>query len=419
MPFSLKSFENNNLKPKRLVLISFVLLAAGSAFGQLKAADSVPGQLLVQSRLGANSSAVARTLAANGAGVQKEIPQIRVHVLRVAEPAIDRVQQALAASGLFSFVERDHTARVVATPNDPNFVSEWHLNKIQAPNAWNITTGSASITIGMADSGVDPTHEDLASKLVPGWSFLTGTSNTADVQGHGTETAGSAAAATNNGKGVAAAGWSNTVMPLQVVDSTGYASYSNMASAITYAADHGVRIVNLSLAGSSASSTLESAVSYAWNKGTVVFASAGNYSTSTPYYPAACTNAVAVSATTASDTLSSYSNYGNWIVLSAPGDSILTPMNGGGYGYMSGTSFSSPIVASVAALVLSVRPSLSASALVSLLEQNTDDLGAPGFDPSFGWGRVNAYKAVLAAANMAVSTAPRWFPSAAQPPARR
>src|SRR5260370_16145068 len=179
-----------------------------------------------------------------------------------------------------------------------------------------------------------------------------------------------------------------------------------MASAITYAADHGVRIVNLSLAGSSSSSTLESAVSYDWNKGTVVFASAGNYSTSTPYYPAACTNAVAVSATTASDTLSSYSNYGNWIVISAPGDSILTPLNGGGYGHLSGTSFSSPIAASVAALVLSVRPSLSASALVSLLEQNTDDLGAPGFDPYFRCGRVNAYKPVLAAAKMAVSTAP-------------
>src|SRR5260370_37189864 len=101
-----------------------------------------------------------------------------------------------------------------------------------------------------------------------------------------------------------------------------------MASAITYAADPGVRIVNLSLAGSSASSTLESAVSYAWNKGTVVFASAGNYSTSTPYYPAACTNAVAVSATTSSDTLSSYSNYRNWIVLSAAGDPVLAPTKG-------------------------------------------------------------------------------------------
>src|SRR5207253_10388008 len=96
----------------------------------------------------------------------------------------------------------------------------------------------------------------------------------------------------------------------------------------------------------------------------------------------------------------------NWIDLSAPGDNILTTNNGGGYGYWSGTSFASPIAASVAALVLSARPSLSASGLVSLLEQNSDDLGASGYDPSFGWGRVNAYKAVTAAMNVTVDTTP-------------
>ena len=386
--------------------ILFVLLAAGAAFAQPNTGNWVPGQLLVQERLGANPSVVARTLATHGASVKSDIPQIRVHVLRVPEPAINQVQQALAATGQFTFVERDPIVHTVATPNDPDFASEWHLTKIQAPNAWGITTGSAAITIAFVDSGVDPTHEDLASKLVPGWNFLTGSSNTADDQGHGTETAGSAAAATNNGVGVAAAGWLNTIMPLEIVDSTGSASTSNVASAITYAADHGARIVNISLAGPSDSSAMESAISYAWNKNTVVFASAGNYSTSAPYYPAACTNAVAVSATDPNDNLSSYSNFGNWITLSAPGDSILSTINGGGYGYVSGTSFSSPIAASVAALVLSVRPSLSASALVSLLEQNSDDLGAPGYDTSFGWGRVNAYKAVSAASSITVDTTP-------------
>jgi thermitase len=391
---------------KRLSLISFTLLAAGSAFGQPKPTDVVPGQLLVQTRFGANPNVVARTLSSNGASDQKQISQIGVHVLRVPEPAIDRVQQALSSTGLFTFVERDHIARTVATPNDPDFTSQWHLSKIQASSAWNMTTGLSSVTIGFADTGVYPTHEDLASKLVPGWNFVNGTNNTADDNGHGTATAGSAAAATNNGVGVSALGWSNTIMPLVIADSTGYATYSNVASAITYAADHGVRIINISLAGSSSSSILESAVSYAWNKGSVVFASAGNFSSSSPYYPAACTNAVAVSATDANDNRSSYSNYGNWITLSAPGDNILTTNNGGGYGYWSGTSFSSPIAASVAALVLSVRPSLSASALVTLLEQNSDDLGTPGYDTSFGWGRVNAYKAVTAAMNIIVDTIP-------------
>jgi hypothetical protein len=163
------------------------------------------------------------------------------------------------------------------------------------------------------------------------------------------------------------------------------------------AADAGIRVVSISIAGSSASSTLANAVSYAWNKGTVVFASAGNYNTNTPYYPAATPYVVSVGATNASDTRSSYSNYGSWVTLFAPGDSILTTVNGGGYGYVSGTSFSAPIAAGVAALVLSKNPSLTAQQLVDVLKNNTDDLGDPGFDNVYGWGRVNAFKAVSAA----------------------
>src|SRR6185503_14280822 len=115
-------------------------------------------------------------------------------------------------------------------------------------------------------------------------------------------------------------------------DANNYASYSNIASAITYAADHGARIISISIAGPTASSTLQSAVDYAWNKGSVIFAAAGNSSSSAPTYPAACNNVVAISATEPTDTLSSFSNYGNWIDLSAPGNMILTTQRGGGYG---------------------------------------------------------------------------------------
>src|SRR5450759_4499779 len=142
-----------------------------------------------------------------------------------------------------------------------------------------------------------------------------------------------------------------------------------------------------------------------WNKGAVIFAAAGNYGTSTLYYPAACDNAVAVSATDPTHFLASYSNFGSWIDLAAPGSSILTTNKGGSYASWSGTSFSSPVAAGVAALVLSERPSLTAAALVALLEQNTDDLGTAGFDTSFGYGRVNAYKAVLAAQSMPATDA--------------
>src|SRR5882762_2559403 len=119
--------------------------------------------------------------------------------------------------------------------------------------------------------------------------------------------------------------WSSPIMALVLLNSSNYANYSDVANAITYAADHGARIINISLGGSSSSATLQTAVDYE-------FAAASNNSNSTPYYPAPCNNVVAVSATTQSDTLASFSNYGSWITLSAPGDMILTTVSGGGYG---------------------------------------------------------------------------------------
>lgn len=385
---------------RKIRLISLLLLGCALLAGPKQS------QLLVQPRLGADPALVVWTLGRHGAPIHHTIEAIHVHVLQVSAPALERVRKALEQTGLFTFVEKDQVAQAVAIPNDPNFPSQWHLAQIQAPAAWDLSTGSASLPIAVVDSGVDPDHPDLASKILPGWSFLTGSANTVDTMGHGTAVAGAAAAATNNGFGVSGVAWSNPVLPLVVVDASGWASYSNMASAITYAADHGARVVNLSLAGSSNSSTLQSAINYAWNKGTVVFAAAGNYSTSAPYYPAACTNVVAVSSTGASDGFSGFSNYGSWIDVAAPGESILTTSDGGGYGYWSGTSFSSPIAAAAGALALSVRPSLSAAQLVGLLEQSADDLGTPGYDTYYGYGRVNAYNAVLAAQDYAGDTTP-------------
>ena len=318
-------------------------------------------------------------------------------MLSVDPSARDQMIRDLEASGQFSFVEPDYLAVPLAVPNDPVYSQEWHLQTIQAPSAWDVTTGSTGVPIAMIDSGVDPTHPDLASKLIPGWSFLTGTADTHDVLGHGTQTAGTAAAIGNNAAGVAGVAWKNPIMPLVVLNSSDWASYSDIASAIMYAADHGVRIVNISIGGSSYSSTLQSAVDYAWNKGTVVFAAAGNYASSTPIYPAGCTNVVAVGATDSNDTLAGFSNYGTYVDLTAPGVNIVTTLSGGGYGGVSGTSFSSPITAGIAALVLSRNPSLTAQQLVTLLEQNSDDLGAAGYDQIFGWGRVNASRAVVAA----------------------
>ncbi len=392
---------NTSMKIKKLGLVIVSCLTIEASAQQF-----VPGQLLVQERDGADPAVIAQAISTHGASHRASIPQLKVHVLRVPEPALETVRQNLLRTGLFTFAERDAIAKGALIPNDPSYPSEWHLPIISGPSAWDITTGSALVTIAIVDSGVDSSHPDLSSKIVAGWNWVNGTSNTADDYGHGTAVAGSVAAGSNNGTGVASVAWANMIMPLVVLDSTDSASYSNMASAITYAADHGARIINMSLGSTYNSSALQSATDYAWSKGAVVFAAAGNNGSSTPFYPAANPNVVAVSATNSTDALASWSNYGNWIDLAAPGDTILTTNNGGGYGYWSGTSFSSPIAAGVAALVLSLQPALSNSALVSLLENNSDDLGTAGYDQYYGWGRVNAYKALLAVKNVTIDTTP-------------
>jgi subtilisin family serine protease len=358
------------------------------------AQPNVTGRLLVQARADADPAAATEVLRSHGARVEGEIPQIRVKAVRVPEHVVERVREALSRSGHFIFVEPEGVGQGTQIPNDASFAAQWHLNRIDAPNAWLSTTGAAQSPIAIIDSGVDATHPDLSSKVIPGWSFLSNNSDTRDVLGHGTKTAGVAAAAANNSIGVAGVSWLNPIMPLVVLDSSNYATYFNIGKAITWAADHGARVLSISISGTTSSSTLQSAVDYAWNKGAIVIAAAGNSGTTAMMYPAACNRAIAVGATDSNDALASFSNRGAWVDLVAPGVSIMTTTRGGGYGAASGTSFSTPMTAGVAALILAMRPSLSVSALETQIKQSVDDLGVAGFDTLYGAGRLNAFKAV-------------------------
>jgi len=357
----------------------------------------LPDELLVQVKPGVTESRARGILNEFGAQVSDEIPQLRVKRIKVPPHALERILESLNAHEHMSFAEPNFLAEPMSIPNDYYYNSQWHLPKISAPEGWDLTTGAADIPIAILDTGVDPNHPDLQAKLLPGYNFYDRNTDTSDVRGHGTAVAGAAAAISNNGRGVAGVAWRNPVLPLRISAPDGYATYSAMASAITYAADHGAKVINLSYGGENYSSTLQSAVDYAWSKGAVVVASAANYSTDTPYYPAACNHVVAVSATNTSDQLTSFSNYGNWVDVAAPGVSIYTTSRGGGYGAYSGTSFSSPVTAGLLALIFSANPSLTNQDVLDILTQNTDDLGAPGFDSTFAHGRINVSKSLQAA----------------------
>lgn len=390
-----------NIIPSKLFkvtfLVSFSIFLPISQLYAAPQAKFVADELLVQFVAGVPQEKATEVLKGHGLKEADEISPIRVKRIKVTPQSMANIKKALAKNPHVKFVENNFTAEGGSVPNDPTYVSQWHLPKISAPQGWDISTGSATTDIAIIDSGIDPTHPDLASKLIPGYNFLNGTTDTHDVLGHGTAVAGTAAAISNNGKGVAGVAWQSSIMPLVVLDATDYASYSNIANAIIYAADHGVRIINVSIGGASASSTLQNAVNYAWNKGALVFASAMNNGTTTPYYPAACTNAIAVAATDSADNRSSFSNYGTWITIAAPGSYIYTTNNGGGYGAWNGTSFSSPIAAGLAALILSVNPMLTNQQVKDIIIQNVDDLGTAGFDQNFGYGRINVAKSLQAA----------------------
>ena len=358
----------------------------------------VAQRLLLKFKNGAQPVDTARTLShAVGARTVSEIPQLGVKVIELPEKAEPIAQlKAFRASPHVEYAELDRVyAPADITPNDFWYFGQWHLTKIAAPAAWATTTGSSNVIIAICDTGVESTHPDLAGKLVPGWNVFSSNSDTHDVTGHGTSVAGTAGAAANNSVGVASVAWGCPIMPIRVSDGSGMASSTTIANGMLWAADHGARVVNVSYYGVNGDATITSAAQYLQSKGGVVTTAGGNdglfYSApDNPYL-------LAVSATGSNDVLASFSSRGNYIDLAAPGAGIFTTSVGGAYASGTGTSFAAPIVAGVAALVISAKPSLTAQQVQDILKQNADDLGTPGWDSSYGWGRVNAARSVAAA----------------------
>jgi subtilisin family serine protease len=368
--------------------------AQGGSSGNPPAAW-VKGHILVQPRAGLSDAEFDNALSTQGGKAVGRLGNLNIYVVALPPTASEQAAaNALAHNPHIKFAEVDRLIAPAFAPNDPYYGSEWHLQTINAPTAWNTSVGTG-VTVAILDSGVDATHPDLLGQLVPGWNFYDNNSNTADVYGHGTMVAGVIAALGNNGVGVAGVAWGAKVMPVRVTDTSGVGTLSAFANGLTYAADHGARVANLSFPVQSSSST-QTAAQYFMNKGGVVFNSAGNYATLDSTPPS--NSLVSVSATGSTDTLASWSSYGPYVDVSAPGVGIWTTTLGGGYSAVSGTSFSSPLSAGVAALMISVNPSLAPSQIVSLLESTAVDLGTVGYDYSYGYGRVNAGAAVIAAA---------------------
>ena len=345
--------------------------------------------------------------AMTGGRVVARIRALNAVVFEVPAEQAAQALRLLRSNPHVLYAEPDAVAEAAFTPNDPEYsLHQYGPQIIQANRAWDITKGSPDILVAVVDTGVDYTHPELANKVVLGYDFVNNDADPMDDNGHGTHVAGIIAAATNNGIGVASIGYNTRVLAVKVLSATGSGFYSTVAQGITYAADHGARIINLSLRGTVASNILQDAINYAWNKGVLVVAAAGNDGSNAPVYPAAYPHVLAVAATDWNDAHWSLSNYGDYVDIAAPGVGIFSTDWAGGagpYASRSGTSMAAPHVAEVAALALAVNPDLTNADLESLLMNTADDKGDPGWDPYYGAGRVNAYRAVVAAQEAARS----------------
>jgi subtilisin family serine protease len=373
-------------------------LALGAAVlpSPSSAADAarVAGRLVLRGRAGLSADALQDTLQRTGARQLGQVAAVDATVIEAPEPELAAVVAALRRSGLFKSVERDYVAKIADDPNDPEFSAQWGVSRIGAPAAWAVSSGAGTV-VAVIDTGVDATHPDLQGQVLAGYDFVNDDADPADDHGHGTRMSGIIAARLGNGEGGVGVAPDARVLPVKVLAADGYGTYSNVANGIVYAVDHGARILNLSLTGPVRSAVLQDAVDYATAHDAVVVAAAGNAGTDAPAYPAAANGAVAIGAINANDVRPSFSNYGAWLSVVAPGVDIVTTSLDGTYASSSGTSPAAAVASGVFALLFAHAPTLARLDAIDRVQRGALDLGSRGWDEFYGWGVVDAYAALV------------------------
>jgi serine protease len=299
----------------------------------------------------------------------------------------------LADSGTVTAVEVD----------DPRTGDQYSLDRMRVRSAWNRSDGGSNL-IAVLDTGVWANHPDLRGRVVMGRDFVNDDRNAGDDNGHGTWVAGIIAANANDGYGIAGISWTDRILPVKIMNREGRGSTADLLAAIRWSADRGADVINMSVGGFPYSQLMQDAVNYAFRKGAVLVGAAGNNRREETYYPASFDNVISVSATQRDDEFSNWSSYGPRVDVSAPGSSVLTTNcsvctyadhdSWGSHTFISGTSFATPNVSGVVALIRAKYPAKTPSEVVKRLFWTVDDLGQRGWDKRYGRGRVNAYRAL-------------------------
>ncbi|WP_438446249.1 S8 family peptidase [Gorillibacterium sp. sgz5001074] len=309
--------------------------------------------------------------------------------------------------------QTESSANAGASPNDVLYSRyQWNLPIIETLQGWGIGKGSEDVKVAVVDTGVDLDHPDLKDRLLPGVNVVSqGRSDPDDDVGHGTHVAGVISALVNNNEGVAGMSWYNPILPVKVLDSSGSGSTYAVAQGVIWAADHGAKVINMSLGNYADAQFLHDAVRYAYDKDVVLIAASGNDNTERPGYPAAYPEVFAVAATDSKKNKASFSNYGDYIDVAAPGVSIPSTYPQNQYAALSGTSMASPHVAALAALIRSVNPLLKNTEVMDIMRRSAEDIGTPGKDKHFGYGQIDVVRALQMAeqSRNALSYWPEWL----------
>ncbi|MEB3188501.1 MAG: S8 family peptidase [bacterium] len=358
-------------------------------------------QVLVSFRKAMTRQDLERFEARTRLQVKRTLPALQAAVVTVGaspEETVARLRQDAAVAR--AEVDRAVLADEVVV-NDPKRGDQYALDKVNANRAWDVTRGSEQVVIGIVDSGVDLAHPDLKAKLLPGYSSVEPGKLPKDDMGHGTHVAGIAAASTDNGEGVAGLASNCKILPVRVLGARA-GSAATIAEGLIWAADHGADVVNMSLGFYDENETVAKAVQYALSKNVVLVATMGNNNLEKKRYPAAYPGVIAVGSSDRADNKSTFSNFGAWMSVSAPGTEILStfptyPVAIQGpakYAVLSGTSMAAPLVAGLCGLVRSKNPGMAPAAVKQVLETTAVDLGESGADKNFGNGRIDAFAAL-------------------------
>lgn len=317
---------------------------------------------------------------------------------------VDQFIKDLSAINQIEYAEKKELHITTLTPNDTYYSNsttngQWFLYQINAAQAWDISTGDAGTVVAVTDNAINVNHPDLTNKMLPGYDAVDNDNDPTPCGSndgfHGSHVSGIVGAETNNNLGISSIGYDVSILPVKIGDCNG--SLTGGYEGITWAADNGADVINMSWGGGGSSNYGQNVCNYAWGQGAILVAAAGNDGVNSVFYPAGYDNVVSVASTTTGDAKSNFSNYGSWIDISAPGSSILSTNQATGYQITQGTSMASPLVAGLLGLMKSHAVGASNTDIINCLYSSAANIDGANasYIGQLGAGRIDAHQAMI------------------------